>query len=219
MNQDGCEPVIAMTEAQDLAKLNESSGQSMAPEAPGEAAEKIHVLLVEDEALIAEIIGEALTDAGHEVHSVANAEDALAHLSAGARVDVLFTDINLPGEMDGAALAERARKADPKLAVIYASGRWALLEELRGRAECRDSAKALQPGARLPCGRDSCCRARRRARTVAQQGRLAGAGFLKAAPAGPALLHHFSSLSSRLVGSGSTMVDARSPAIFCSALR
>jgi CheY-like chemotaxis protein len=145
MNQDGCEPVIAMTEAQDLAKLNESSGQSMAPEAPGEAAEKIHVLLVEDEALIAEIIGEALTDAGHEVHSVANAEDALAHLSAGARVDVLFTDINLPGEMDGAALAERARKADPKLAVIYASGRWALLEELRGRANAAILQKPYSP--------------------------------------------------------------------------
>ena len=145
MNQEACEPVIAVTEAQDLAKLDESSGQSMAPEAPGDATEKIHVLLVEDEALIAEIIGEALIDAGHEVHSVANAEDALKHLSAGARVDVLFTDINLPGEMDGAALAERARKTDPKLAVIYASGRWGLLEELRGRANAAILQKPYSP--------------------------------------------------------------------------
>ncbi len=145
MNQEAFEPVVAMNDAQDLAKLDESSGQSMAPEAPGEGTEKIHVLLVEDEALIAEIIGEALTEAGHEVHSVANAEDALKHLSAGARVDVLFTDINLPGDMDGAALAERARKADPTLAVIYASGRWGLLEQLRGRANAAILPKPYSP--------------------------------------------------------------------------
>jgi CheY-like chemotaxis protein len=146
MKQDACEPVVALVaETEELAKLDESSGQSMAPDAPGEPAEKIRVLLVEDEALIAEIIGEALIDAGHEVHSVANAEDALEHLSGGARVDVLFTDINLPGEMDGAVLAERARKSDPKLAVIYASGRWALLEELRGRPNAAILQKPYSP--------------------------------------------------------------------------
>ena len=219
MNQDGCEPVIAMTEAQDLAKLNESSGQSMAPEAPGEAAEKIHVLLVEDEALIAEIIGEALTDAGHEVHSVANAEDALAHLSAGARVDVLFTDINLPGEMDGAALAERARKADPKLAVIYASGRWALLEELRGRANAAILQKPYSP-ARACHAVENFLLPRKATGAYGCSTRPTRWCWLSEGCAGgAALLHHFSSLSSRLVGSGSTMVDARSPAIFCSALR
>jgi CheY-like chemotaxis protein len=145
MKQDACEPVVALAQTEELAKLDESSGQSMAPEAPGEPAEKIRVLLVEDEALIAEIIGEALTDAGHHVHSVANAEDALAHLSGGARVDVLFTDINLPGEMDGAALAECARKTDPTLAVIFASGRWALLEELRGRPNAAILQKPYSP--------------------------------------------------------------------------
>jgi CheY-like chemotaxis protein len=145
MKQDACEPVVAFAQTEELAKLDESSGQSMAPEAPGEPAEKIRVLLVEDEALIAEIIGEALTDAGHDVHSVVNAEDALAHLSGGARVDVLFTDINLPGEMDGAALAERALKAVPALAVIYASGRWALLEELRGRPNAAILQKPYSP--------------------------------------------------------------------------
>jgi CheY-like chemotaxis protein len=145
MKQDACEPVVALAETEELAKLDESSGQSMAPEAPGEPAEKIRVLLVEDEALIAEIIGEALTDAGHDVHSVANAEDALAHLSGGARVDVLFTDINLPGEIDGAMLAERALKAVPALAVIYASGRWALLEKLRGRPNAAILQKPYSP--------------------------------------------------------------------------
>ena len=63
--------------------------------------EQTCVLLVEDEALIAEIIGEALSESGHAVHAVANAQEAIAHLSNGARVDLLFTDINLPGELDG----------------------------------------------------------------------------------------------------------------------
>jgi CheY-like chemotaxis protein len=89
------------------------------------------VLLVEDEALIAEIIGEALAESGHTVHAVANAQDAIAHLSNGARVDLLFTDINLPGEIDGVGLAEQARAANPLLPVLFASGRWWRLEELQ----------------------------------------------------------------------------------------
>lgn len=111
---------------------------------PGVAA-KIHVLLVEDEALIAEIIGESLMDAGHAVHWAANAAEALEHLSGGARVDVLFTDINLPGEMDGAMLAQRARQADPRLPVIYASGRWGLLDKLRGLPDARILPKPYTP--------------------------------------------------------------------------
>jgi CheY-like chemotaxis protein len=89
------------------------------------------VLLVEDEALIAEVIGEALVDSGHLVHTVANAQEAIAHLANGARVDLLFTDINLPGELDGVGLAERARADNPQLPILFASGRWWRLEELQ----------------------------------------------------------------------------------------
>ena len=89
------------------------------------------VLLVEDEALIAEIIGEALAESGHTVHEVANAQEAIAHLANGARVDLLFTDINLPGDVDGIGLAEQARAVNPRLPVLFASGRWWRLEELQ----------------------------------------------------------------------------------------
>ncbi len=149
MNQEACDPVMAnvepMTETKELATLDESPVQSMAPESVGGEITKIHVLLVEDESLIAEIISETLADAGHAVHSVSNAEDALKHLAGGARVDVLFTDINLPGEMDGAALAESARKSDPALAVIYASGRWGLLERLRNIPNAKILQKPYSP--------------------------------------------------------------------------
>ncbi|HWV42039.1 response regulator [Pseudorhodoplanes sp.] len=89
------------------------------------------VLLVEDEPLIAEIIGEALTESGHLVHLAANAEEAMAHFSNGMRVDLLFTDINLPGGLDGVGLAEQARGVNPTLPIVFASGRWWRLEELQ----------------------------------------------------------------------------------------
>jgi CheY-like chemotaxis protein len=58
---------------------------------------------------------------------VSNAADALRHLASDP-VDVLFTDINLPGGMDGAALARRARELMPHLPVVYASARISMLE-------------------------------------------------------------------------------------------
>ena len=72
-------------------------------------------------------------------------KDALSHLQSGSRVDVLFTDINLPGEMDGAVLAENARKTNPTLSVIYASGRWGLLDKLRGLPNAKTLQKPYSP--------------------------------------------------------------------------
>jgi CheY-like chemotaxis protein len=90
--------------------------------------EPIHVLFVEDEFLISEWVSQSLSEQGFDVRAVANAADALAHLAA-LPVDVLFTDINLPGGMDGAALARRAREMQPQLPVIYASARATLLRQ------------------------------------------------------------------------------------------
>jgi CheY-like chemotaxis protein len=88
--------------------------------------EKIRILVVEDEFLIAEWIAEALGEQGFEVQTASNAVDALRHL-VSSTIDVLFTDINLPGNMDGTALARCARELLPRLAVIYASARVAAL--------------------------------------------------------------------------------------------
>jgi CheY-like chemotaxis protein len=87
----------------------------------------IRVLLVEDEFLIAEWVAESLSEQGFAVHAASNAGDALRHLAA-APVDVLFTDINLPDGMDGAALARHARDMLPKLPVVYASARVAAID-------------------------------------------------------------------------------------------
>lgn len=95
-------------------------------EATASDVHPIRVLLVEDEVFISEWVAESLSDQGFAVRTVTNAADALRHLESAA-VDVLFTDINLPGDMDGAALARRARELLPDLPVVYASGRVNLL--------------------------------------------------------------------------------------------
>jgi CheY-like chemotaxis protein len=81
------------------------------------------VLLVEDEPLIGELMTEVLIDQGFEVHSAPDAREALRHLLSGAHVDILFTDIDLGGGMDGTVLAQLAREMRPKLPIVYTSGR------------------------------------------------------------------------------------------------
>ena len=81
------------------------------------------ILLVEDEVLISDTVCDALKAGGFVVHHAETADDAWRLLENGHEIDVLFTDINLPGEIDGAELASRARKLRPELPVVYASGR------------------------------------------------------------------------------------------------
>ncbi len=87
-------------------------------------ARRTSVLVVEDEVLISELIAEVLSDHGFKVHAVAAGEEALRYLESGADVDVLFTDINLLGSMDGSMLAREARAKRPELPIVYCSGRF-----------------------------------------------------------------------------------------------
>jgi CheY-like chemotaxis protein len=80
------------------------------------------VLVVEDEPLVREMIVEELIDQGFEVFDAGTAEAGLTILQSGRPVDVLFTDIRLPGHMDGWYLAKVAREQLAGLRVIYATG-------------------------------------------------------------------------------------------------
>ena len=88
------------------------------------------VLLVEDEFLLSDMLTEVLSEHGFEVYAVANAKDALRHLTCGSPCDILLTDINLAGSIDGTTLARLARELRPKLPVVYASGSYSKLEQL-----------------------------------------------------------------------------------------
>lgn len=79
------------------------------------------VLLVEDEYLVRDMIAYELTLAGFEVLEAASAEDALGLLSQRERIDLLFTDIRLPGK-NGWQLAEDVRGIHSDIPIIYATG-------------------------------------------------------------------------------------------------
>lgn len=83
----------------------------------------MRVLVVEDEPLVRDVIVEELRDAGYDVVEAANGREALAALEAAdPRIDLLFTDIRLPGLLDGWAIAERARALNSDVRVVYATG-------------------------------------------------------------------------------------------------
>src|SRR5262245_48729370 len=85
------------------------------------------VLLVEDEPMVSDIAAEALQEQGFDVEAVSTASEALLRLRMGSTFDILFTDVHLPGGMDGAALARRARELRPDLPVVYTSGRQSVI--------------------------------------------------------------------------------------------
>ena len=80
----------------------------------------LRVLVVEDEYLLRLMAVDALSKAGFDVLEVGDGEQALT-LCKNANPDVLFTDVQLPGEIDGWEIAERCRAQHPTLAVIYAT--------------------------------------------------------------------------------------------------
>ena len=92
------------------------------PDEAGGMGRTARVLVVEDEALICVETADTLEHQGFEVHTASSGEDALARLRNGLAVDVLFTDVNLAGRMDGTALARNARELFPELIVVYTSG-------------------------------------------------------------------------------------------------
>jgi len=82
------------------------------------------VLVAEDEELVRSVIVEVLLEEGFEVMEAEHAEAALIVLeSHGRRIHVLFTDIQMPGTMDGLALARHASKHWPWIGLLLTSAR------------------------------------------------------------------------------------------------
>jgi CheY-like chemotaxis protein len=87
---------------------------------PGDPAQTI--LVVEDEVLLRMPLAEYLRDAGFRVLEAASAEEAMAVLAADTPVDLIFTDINMPGEDDGFVLVDWVRQRHPHIALLLTSG-------------------------------------------------------------------------------------------------
>jgi CheY-like chemotaxis protein len=81
------------------------------------------VLVVDDEALIRMMLTDELEDVGCAAFEAGNATEALAMLEAHPEVSVLFTDINMPGVMNGIELARKVMSVRPEIRLFIASGR------------------------------------------------------------------------------------------------
>jgi CheY-like chemotaxis protein len=80
------------------------------------------VLLVGDNPDVSTATAELLEALGYEVQAVADAASALSLLEGGETVDLVFSDIVMPGPMDGLALARALRGKFPRLPVLLATG-------------------------------------------------------------------------------------------------
>ena len=82
------------------------------------------VVLVEDEFLIRTLMAEVLAEAGFEVWEATHALEALALMEAHwFKVSLLFTDIHMPGQMDGIALVQHVSRNWPNVPLLLSSGK------------------------------------------------------------------------------------------------
>lgn len=80
------------------------------------------VLVVDDEELLVDLVVLQLEDLGYHALSAGNGEEALGILKANSDIDLLFSDIIMPGKLDGYGLALAAKKIRPSLKVLLTSG-------------------------------------------------------------------------------------------------
>jgi CheY-like chemotaxis protein len=91
--------------------------------------DRITVLVVEDDALVRLDLAQTLEAKGYKTVEAASAEEALAVLEENPEVSVVFTDIQMPGSMDGLALSHCIRKRWPPTIIVISSGRCIPSEE------------------------------------------------------------------------------------------
>ena len=80
------------------------------------------VLIVEDEVLIRMATADYLRGCGYRVIEAGSGDEAVAVLKTGIRVDVVFTDVSMPGTLNGFGLAQWVRRERPGMRVILTSG-------------------------------------------------------------------------------------------------
>jgi len=99
---------VAAVEEEDAARYHAEQGQT--------------VLLVEDEAAIRELVSTILAEAGYRVLQASNGPVGTGILRLDERIDLLITDVGLPGGLDGRQVADAGRAVRPDLKVLFMTG-------------------------------------------------------------------------------------------------
>jgi CheY-like chemotaxis protein len=82
----------------------------------------LHILLVEDNTQVADIAASMLAERGHSITRAITADEALSRLQRGETFDLVFSDLVMPGELDGLDLARSVRSRWPAIPVLLATG-------------------------------------------------------------------------------------------------
>jgi CheY-like chemotaxis protein len=80
------------------------------------------VMVVDDEVLIRLVASDTLHDAGYRVVEACSADEAVTLLATDARIDLILSDVKMPGAMDGIDLVAHVKRAHPHLPVVLTSG-------------------------------------------------------------------------------------------------
>ncbi|HVJ55545.1 MAG TPA: CHASE3 domain-containing protein [Aliidongia sp.] len=96
----------------------EQPREKLAPSVPGSEL----VLVVEDDAAVRATVAATIRDLGYRVAEADGGAAALAFLESGERVDLIFTDVVMPGPVTSRALAQAAIELQPHITVLYTSG-------------------------------------------------------------------------------------------------
>ncbi len=80
------------------------------------------VLVVDDEPIVRMLLTEVLQDLGCDALEAGDGTEALAHVRSGARIDLIVSDVGLPGELNGRQIADAARALRPGLKVLFITG-------------------------------------------------------------------------------------------------
>jgi CheY-like chemotaxis protein len=105
--------------------VNSRTNQEAADRRNATAVEKKTqtILLVEDDPDVRDATVARIEDMGHRIFEASSAKAALDILADGAAVDLMLTDINMPGGMSGIDLADQALKLQPRMKLLFVSGR------------------------------------------------------------------------------------------------
>jgi len=114
-------------------------GSANAPAATAEEeAARPRILVVEDNEDVRELAETMLGAAGYTVVSASSGERALELLDGGKKIDLLFTDVIMPGGMNGLQLAERVRERRPETPILITTGYMEELPSPTGRTQPLD---------------------------------------------------------------------------------
>jgi DNA-binding NtrC family response regulator len=109
------------------------------------AAESNTVMILEPDVLVRMVIADHLRGCGYRVIEGTVAEDVWTILGLGVRIDIVFAEIQLSGDVDGFALAKRVRQTRPEIDVILTSGITHAAEKSSSLCEQGPIRKPYQP--------------------------------------------------------------------------